>query len=127
MSLIIDEKDLRKFIVVGDRVLIKPKSPQQKTKSGLYLPPGVQEKEKIQSGYVLKVGPGYPIPAITDNDEPWKDKSDELKYVPLQPKEGDMAVYLQNSAYEIEFNKEKYVIVSHSAILLLVRDDGLFE
>ncbi|MQY78488.1 MAG: co-chaperone GroES, partial [Bacteroidetes bacterium] len=32
-----------------------------------------------------------------------------------------------NSAYEIEFNKEKYVIVSHSAILLLVRDDGLFE
>ncbi len=127
MSLVIDEKDLRKFIVVGDRVLIKPKSPQQKTKSGLYLPPGVQEKEKIQSGYVLKVGPGYPIPAITDNDEPWKDKSDELKYVPLQPKEGDMAVYLQNSAYEIEFNKEKYVIVSHSSILLLVRDDGLFE
>lgn len=127
MSLIIDEKDLRKFIVVGDRVLIKPKSPQQKTKSGLYLPPGVQEKEKIQAGYVLKVGPGYPIPVITDNDEPWKDKSDELKYVPLQPKEGDMAVYLQNSAYEIEFNKEKYVIVSHSAILLLVRDDGLFE
>lgn len=127
MSLIIDEKDLRKLIVVGDRVLIKPKSPQQKTKSGLYLPPGVQEKEKIQSGYVLKVGPGYPIPAITDSDEPWKDKSDELKYVPLQPKEGDMAVYLQNSAYEIEFNKEKYVIVSHSGILLLVRDDGLFE
>jgi co-chaperonin GroES (HSP10) len=127
MSLVIDEKDLRKFIVVGDRVLIKPKSPQQKTKSGLYLPPGVQEKEKIQSGYVLKVGPGYPIPAITDNDEPWKDKSDELKYVPLQAKEGDMAVYLQNSAYEIEFNKEKYVIVSHSGILLLVRDDGLFE
>ncbi len=127
MSLIIDEKDLKKFIVVGDRVLIKPKSPLQKTKSGLYLPPGVQEKEKIQSGYVLKVGPGYPIPAITDNDEPWKDKSDELKYVPLQPKEGDMAVYLQNNAYEIEFNKEKYVIVPHSAILLLVRDDGLFK
>ncbi|GAJ20670.1 unnamed protein product, partial [marine sediment metagenome] len=74
MSLTIDEKDLRKFIVVGDRVLIKPKSPQQKTKSGLYLPPGVQEKEKIQLGYVLKVGPGYPIPAITDIDEPWKDK-----------------------------------------------------
>jgi chaperonin GroES len=127
MSLIIDEKDLKKFIVVGDRVLIKPKSPQQKTKSGLYLPPGVQEKEKIQSGYVLKVGPGYPIPAVTDNDEPWKNKSDELKYVPLQPKEGDMAVYLQNSAYEIEFNKEKYVIVPHSAILLLVRDEGIFE
>lgn len=127
MSLVIDEKDLRKFIVVGDRVLIKPKTPQQKTKSGLYLPPGVQEKEKIQSGYVLKVGPGYPIPAISEEDEPWKDKSSELKYVPLQPKEGDVAVYIQNSAYEIEFNNEKYVIVTHSAILLLIRDEGLFE
>jgi len=127
MALNIDDQDLNKFIVVGDRVLIKPRTPQQKTKSGLYLPPGVQEKEKIQSGYVLKVGPGYPIPAISDEDEPWKDKSEELKYVPLQPKEGDVAVYIQNSAYEIEFKSEKYVIVPHSAILLLIRDQGLFE
>lgn len=127
MPLNIDEKDLKKFIVVGDRVLIKPKSPQQKTKSGLYLPPGVQEKEKIQSGYVLKVGPGYPIPALTDENEPWKEKIDELKYVPLQPKEGDMAVYIQNNAFEIEFKSEKLVIVPHSAILLLIRDEGLFE
>jgi len=107
MALSIDENDLNKFIVIGDRVLIQPKTPDQRTKSGLYLPPGVQEKEKLQSGYVLKVGPGYPIPAITDVDEPWKDKSDELKYVPLQPKEGDLAVYIQNNAYEIEFKKEK--------------------
>lgn len=127
MALNIDDQDLNKFIVVGDRVLIKPRTPQQKTKSGLYLPPGVQEKEKIQSGYVLKVGPGYPIPAISDEDEPWKDKSEELKYVPLQPKEGDVAVYIQNNAYEIEFKSEKYVIVPHSAILLLIRDQGLFE
>ena len=47
MQLVIEESDLEKFIVVGDRVLIKPKSPQEKTKSGLYLPPGVQENEKI--------------------------------------------------------------------------------
>ena len=64
MSLQIEEKNLNKFIVVGDRVLIKPKNQKDRTKSGLYLPPGVQEKEKIHSGYVLKVGPGYPIPAI---------------------------------------------------------------
>jgi chaperonin GroES len=127
MAFNIEESDLKKFIVIGDRVLIKPKSPQEKTKSGLYLPPGVQEKEKIHSGYVLKVGPGYPIPAIQDLDEPWKDKSDDVKYVPLQPKPGDLAVYLQNSSYEIEFNNERYVIVTHSAILLLIRDEGLFK
>jgi chaperonin GroES len=127
MAIHFDEKDLSKFIVIGDRVLIKPKSPQDRTKSGLFLPPGVQEKEKIQLGYVLKVGPGYPIPAISEEDEPWKERRDEVKYVPLQPHEGDMAIYLQNASYEIEFNKEKYVIVQQSAILLLIRDEGLFE
>ncbi len=127
MNVLLDEKDLNKLIVVGDRILIKPKTPQSKTKSGLYLPPGVQENEKVQVGYVLKVGPGYPIPAVTDVDEPWKRRNEEPQYVPLQPKEGDLAVYMQNTAVEIEFNKEKYVVVSQSSILLLVRDEGLFE
>jgi len=127
MNVLLDEKDLNKLIVVGDRILIKPKTPQSKTKSGLYLPPGVQENEKVQVGYVLKVGPGYPIPAVTDVDEPWKRRNEEPQYVPLQPKEGDLVVYMQNTAVEIEFNKEKYVVVSQSSILLLVRDEVLFE
>lgn len=127
MSILLDEKDLNKLIVIGDMVLIKPKVPQSKTKSGLLLPPGVNENEKVQIGFVVKVGPGYPIPSVNDSDEPWKNRSDEPKYVPLQPKAGDQAVYLQNSAIEVEFNKEKYVVLPHSAILLLLRDDGLFE
>lgn len=127
MVINMEGSDLQKFIMIGDRVLIKPKEQMEKTKSGLYLPPGVKEKEKIYSGYVVKVGPGYPIPAIQEIDEPWKDRSDDVKYVPLQPKVGDLAVYLQNSAYEFEYNKQKYIIVPHSAILLLIRDEGLFE
>ena len=127
MSIQIDNTDFNKFIVVGDRVLIKPKSPMEKTKGGLLLPPGVQENERLQSGYVIKVGPGYPIPAIAEIDEPWKNKSDEVKYVPLQPREGDLAVYMQSSAYEIVFGGQKYVIVSQSAILLLIRDESLFD
>lgn len=127
MSLVIEDADLKKFILVGDKVLIKPKSPMKRTKSGLYLPPGVHEKEKVISGYVLKVGPGFPIPAITDIDEPWKEKKENVQYVPLQPKEGDLAVFLQNSGFEIEFNGGKYIIVSQSAILLLIRDEELFE
>ena len=50
MQLSIDQKDIDKFIMIGDKVLIKPKNPQSQTKSGLYLPPTVQQ-EKIQSGY----------------------------------------------------------------------------
>ena len=127
MSLKLDEKDLKKLIVIGDRILIKPKVPQSKTKSGLYLPAGVQEKENVQIGYVQKVGPGYPIPALTENDEPWKSKNENPSYVPLQPKEGDLAVYMQSSAIEIEFNQVKYVVVPQASVLLLLRDDGLFE
>jgi co-chaperonin GroES (HSP10) len=127
MGILLDEKDLDKLILIGDRILIKPKVPQSKTRSGLFLPPGVNENEKVQIGYVVKVGPGYPIPSVNDSDEPWKNVSDEPRYVPLQPKEGDQAVYLQNSAIEIEFNREKYSVVPHSAILLLLRDDGLFK
>lgn len=125
--MIIEENDPEKFILIGDRVLIKPKSPDQRTKAGLYLPPTVQEKEKVQSGYVVRVGPGYPIPAVTDIDEAWKPKQEEVRYVPIQAKVGDLAVYLQDSGYEIEFNNEKYLIISHSFILMLVRDEGLFN
>jgi co-chaperonin GroES (HSP10) len=125
MSFEIGEHRIEKFILVGDRVLIKPKT-HEKTKTGLYLPPGVHENEAIQSGYVVKVGPGYPIPLINEADEPWKDKGNDVKYVPLQPREGDVAVYLPKSGWEITFNNEKYLIVPHNAILMLIRDEGLF-
>lgn len=126
MSLGIEEKDIEKFIMVADRLLVKPKVPQQKTKSGLYLPPGVQEKEKVQSGYVIKAGPGYPIPGITDEVEPWKNNNEQVKYIPLQAREGDMVVFLQGGSYEIQFNNEKYYIIPHSALLMILRDEGLF-
>ncbi len=127
MSLVIEEKDLEKFIMVGDRVLVKPKNPAGKTKTGLYLPPTVQENEKTQSGYIVKVGPGYPIPAIADEDEAWKEKKEDVKYVPLQTLIGDLVVYLNKSGYEIEFNNEKYIILPHSAILMIIRDENLFK
>ncbi len=127
MLLKVDGHDLSKFILVGDRVLIKPKSANEKTKGGLYLPPGVEEKRKIHSGYVIKTGPGYPIPAPLENDEPWKETRDNLKYFALQAMEGDLAVYLQDNAFELEFEKEKYYIVPHAAILMLVRDEEIVQ
>ena len=110
-----------KFVVVGDRVLIKPRDMETHTRSGLVLPASVKEKEEIQSGYVLKTGPGYPIPG-GEIDEPWK-PSQETRYLALQATEGDLAIFLKRSAHEIEFENEKYLIVPHSSILLLIRDD----
>jgi len=119
-------KNINRFIVIGDRVLIKPSEDAEKTMSGLFLPPGVTEKEKIQSGRILKTGPGYPLPAHSEDDEPWKESKEEVKYIPLQAKEGDVAVFLRKEAFEIEFEKEKFLIVPQSAILLLIRDN-VFE
>jgi co-chaperonin GroES (HSP10) len=116
---------LRKIIVVGDRVLIKPKRMSERTESGLYLPPGVQEKEKVQSGYVMKTGPGYPIPMPIEEDEPWKDQDEQIKYVPLQAKAGDLAIFLQKGAFEIMYEGEKYFIVPQSSILMLEREEDL--
>ena len=105
---------LEKINVVGDRVLVKPRKESERTDSGLYLPPGVKEKEKIQYGYVVKSGPGYPIPLPIDSDETWKSEDEKVKYVPLQVKEGDLAVFLQGGAYEVMYQGEKYFIVSQS-------------
>lgn len=124
MQLTADNK-LKKLIVVGDRVLIRLKKPHEKTDSGLYLPPGVQEKEKVQQGYIIKAGPGYPIPMSVEDHEPWMDSDEKVKYVPLQAKEGDLAIFLLSGAHEVMYEGEKYYIVSQGAILMLEREQDL--
>ena len=119
------ENKLKKLIVVGDRVLIKPTKQSDKTSSGLYLPPGVQEKEKIQSGYVIKVGPGYPLPLPLDEDDVLKGKDDQVKYLPLQAQEVDLAIFLQKGAIEVIYEEEKYFIVPQASILMLEREEEL--
>ena len=93
---------LKKLIVIGDRLLIKPARPDERTASGLYLPPGVQEKEKVQQGYVIKTGPGYAIP-MPFEDEAWKGEEDR----------------------EVMYESEKYFIVPQGAILMLEREEDL--
>ncbi|HRO85327.1 MAG TPA: co-chaperone GroES family protein [Niabella sp.] len=114
----------KKLIVIGDRVLLKPVKPNERTESGLYLPPGVQEKEKVQQGYVIKTGPGYVIPVPVEN-EPWKTDEEQVKYIPLQAREGDLAIFLLSAATEVMYEDEKYFIVPQSAILMLEREEDL--
>jgi len=114
---------LKRLIVVGDRLLIRPLKESDRTESGLYLPPGVQEKEKIQRGYVIKTGPGYPLPMPADEDDLWKGKDKQVKYLPLQALEGDLAIFLQKGAVEVIYEGEKYFIVPQSSVLMLERDE----
>jgi chaperonin GroES len=114
----------KEIIVVGDRVVLKLDEGQDKTKSGLYLPASVREKEKVAMGRVVKVGPGYPIPNPNyTEDEPWSTPKDPMRYIPLQAKDGDYAIFLREQGVEVEFEEEKYLIVPQSAVLMLVRDE----
>jgi chaperonin GroES len=118
---------LKNLIVIGDRVLIKPKKLAARSKGGLYLPPGYQEKEEIQTGYVVKCGPGFPVASSPDDSgEPWKENEEHTKYIALQVKEGDLAIFVQRGATEITFNDEKYLIIPQSSILLLERDEEIY-
>lgn len=118
------ENKFKKLIVIGDRVLIRPAKPNERTESGLYLPPGVQEKEKVQQGYVIKTGPGYAIPVPVE-DETWKSEEDQVKYFPLQVREGDLAIFLVSGSTEVVYENEKYFIVPQSAILMIEREEEM--
>ena len=102
--------NIDKLIVIGDRVLIEPSVATKKTKGGLLLPAGYQEKEDVQTGYILKCGPGYPLPS-SDDGEAW------------QVKPGDMAIFLLKNAVEIKYDGKKYFIVPQQAILMVERDE----
>ena len=112
-------------IVVGDRVLIRLDTGEKKSAAGLYLPPSVIEKQDVRGGIVVEVGPGIPL-GNPENDlsEPWQ-KMDNLntKYIPPQAQVGDYALYLNKASIEINVENVEYLIVSQSAILVLIRDD----
>ncbi len=119
-----DGNKLKKIIILGDKVLIKPTKPEERTKSGLYLPPGVADQEKVLKGYVMKTGPGYILP-VPIEEESWKPQEEQIKYIPLQAQEGDLALFLVNSATEIKYEGEKYFIIAHNSILMLEREEDL--
>ena len=114
----------KQILVVGDRVLIKPDKGEQNSKAGLYLPPSVIEKQEVKGGMVVEVGPGIPLGSPESSfDEPWKEKKSDVKYIPTQAEIGDYALFLGKASIEIKIEEKDYLIVSQSAILILIRDD----
>lgn len=112
----------KEIVVIGDRTLISVDTDKNRTESGLYLPQGLAEKEKVQSGYIVKTGPGYILPH-TDSYEPWRKSEANAKYIPLQVRTGDYAIFLRKDAVEIEYDEKKYLIVPQSGILAVVREE----
>ncbi len=81
---------------IGERVLLKPKKEEEKTKGGIYIPESAKENKK--EGEVLAVG------TLKDGKE-----------IPL--KKGDRVLYGGYSSDEFEIDNEKFIIVEYKDIL----------
>jgi chaperonin GroES len=111
----------KQLLVVGDRVLIAAERSATKTKVGLYLPPGVIEKEEVRGGHVVAMGPGQPLPPPGDEQEPWQQGYRAARFLPMQVEIGDYALFFRKAAIEITFEDEPFLVVPYGAILVLVR------
>jgi co-chaperonin GroES (HSP10) len=113
-----------RLIVVGDRVLVKVEDGEERTKVGLYLPPTAIDSQAVQGGQIVATGPGLPMPDLADqSDEPWRrGPARETRFIPMQAREGDYALFFRKAAVEISFEHERYLVVPQTAILALVRE-----
>jgi chaperonin GroES len=118
----------KQLLVVGDRVLVRVEEGEERTNVGLYLPPTAVDNQAVQGGTIVATGPGLPMPSPDSNvDEPWRITSRETRFVPMQARTGDYALFFRKAAVEITFEGDRYLVVPQAAILALVRDDELEE
>jgi chaperonin GroES len=112
----------KRLIVVGDRVLVRAEDGEQRSRVGLYLPPTAVDAQEVQGGDIVATGPGHPMPDLGESaEEPWRQRHRETRYVPMQAKVGDYALFFRKAAVEITFESERYLVVPQYAILALVR------
>jgi chaperonin GroES len=89
---------------LGDRLLVKPKQSEEKTKSGIVLPDSA--KEKPQEGEVIAVGEGA-------KDE----KGNKIK---MEVKVGDIVLYSKYAGTEVKIEGTEHLIIKESDILAIV-------
>jgi chaperonin GroES len=121
------QRNNKELIVVGDRVLVAIEEGEERSKVGLYLPPTAVDNQAVQGGRIAATGPGLPMPDLgsADNsDEPWRlgTGAREMRFLPMQARAGDYALFFRKAAVEITFEGERYLVVPQAAILALVRD-----
>jgi chaperonin GroES len=115
----------KELIVVGDRVLVRAEEGEERSTVGLYLPPTAVDNQAVQGGKIVATGPGQPMPSMesTYSDEPWRTPAHETRFVPMQARRGDYALFFRKAAVEITFEGDRYLVVPQAAILALVRED----
>lgn len=107
-------------------MLVKPEEGEERSRVGLYLPPTALDSQTVQGGEIVATGPGLPMPDPGDSgDEPWRTGPRETRFVPMQARDGDYALFFRKAAVEITFENTRYLVVPQSAILALMREEDL--
>ena len=88
---------------LADRVVLKQKEAEEKTKSGIYLASTAQEKPEMYE--VIEVGPG----GMVDGNE-----------VVMTVKAGDIVLVGKYSGTKVKVDEEELTIVKQSDILAIV-------
>lgn len=86
---------------LGDRVVVKPSSAEEKTQGGIILPDTAQDKP--QEGEIVAVGPGR----LLDNGE----------RVAPEVKVGDRVIYSRYGGTEVKVEGTEYLIIRESDLL----------
>jgi chaperonin GroES len=89
---------------LGDRVIVKPKAPEEKTKGGIILPDTAQEKP--MEGEIVAVGVGR--------------VADDGKKINMELKVGDKVLYGKYSGTEVKINDEEYLIMRESDVYAII-------
>jgi chaperonin GroES len=89
---------------MGDRVVVKPKTREETTRSGLVLPDTATERP--QQGEVLSVGPGR----ILDNGT----------RVQMDVAQGDTVLFAKYSGTEFKLEDEDLLILSERDVLAVI-------
>ena len=88
---------------LGDRVVVRPVTRDEKTASGLYLPDTA--KEKPQEAEVIAVGPG---------------RYEDGKRIVMDVKVGDKVLYSKYGGTEIKVDNEEILILREADILAII-------
>ena len=89
---------------LGDRVIVKPKAPEEKTKGGIILPDTAQEKP--MEGEIIAVGNGR--------------IADDGKKISMELKVGDKVLYGKYSGTEVKVNDEELLIMRESDVYAVI-------
>ena len=92
---------------LGDRVVVKPKPREAKTKGGIFLP-DTASKERPMQGDVIAVGPGR--------------RADNGTIVPMRVRVGQQVLFAKYAGTEFKVDDQEFLILQEKDVLGIIEE-----